>query len=155
MKHEQLRILKRFPGTLAEFFVLRLWKTTNKSSDRTVKNKYIMLKHPAQPTCKVTYICCVTNHDAPALITERQSDIITSDCFVSLRVPSLHMYQRWLSTINITGVLKQWHQYQNIALESNNHLNFSSQQQIPSAYFLQDYPHIFFTRAFMLSSFYH
>jgi hypothetical protein len=70
MKHEQLRIFKQFPGTYAEFFVLWLSKTTNKSSDKTVKNKYIMLKHPAQSICKVTYICCVTNHDAPALKIE-------------------------------------------------------------------------------------
>jgi len=70
MQHKQFRIFKRFPGTLAEFFVLRLWKTTNKSSDKTVKNKYIMLKHPAQSLCKVTYICYVTNRDTPALTTE-------------------------------------------------------------------------------------
>jgi len=69
MKHEKLRILKRYPGTLAEFFVMWLWKTTNKYSDKTVK-QYIMLKHLAQSICKVTYICCVTNHDAPALTTE-------------------------------------------------------------------------------------
>jgi len=70
MKHEQLRILKQLPGTLVEFFLLRLWKTTNKTSDKRLKNKHIMLKHPAQSTCKFTYICCITSHEAPALTTE-------------------------------------------------------------------------------------